>query len=102
MKTLQQQKWQKKQNKIPDAIIIDVRTTEEYEEGHLKNALHIDISDPPAFIKTISQLNKNKSYFLYCRSGNRSLQAAQIMKMEGIEKTYNLENGIENWNKKFI
>jgi len=102
METLQQKKWQEKKDKTPEAIIIDVRTTEEYEAEHLENALNIDISNPPAFMESISQLDKNKPYFLYCRSGNRSWQAAQIMKMEGIEKTYNLENGIENWEGKTI
>ncbi len=74
--------------KESEFIVIDVRTPQEYQESHLKNSRHIDVlaSD---FNSEISKLDKSKSYKLYCRSGNRSSKALEIMKAQGFK---NLEN----------
>lgn len=68
--------------------IIDVRTRGEYNEGHLKGALQSDVMNGE-FRKQINSLDKNKTYYLYCRSGNRSLQAARMMIQNGFENVYN-------------
>jgi len=71
-------------------VVIDVRTQEEYEEGHLvKTDKLLDFSNGE-FQESLSELDKEKTYYLYCRTGNRSGQAARIMKSEGFENVYNV------------
>lgn len=67
-----------------DAVIIDVRTPAEYAEGHLDGAVNIDVSSP-AFADAIAELPADGEYVVYCRSGNRSAQAASIMRDHGFE-----------------
>lgn len=71
-----------------DYTIIDVRTSSEFQESHLKDSLHIDVLENN-FKDKIAKLDRNKSYKLYCRSGNRSGKALEIMKSQGFK---NLEN----------
>lgn len=66
----------------PDTIIIDVRTPAEYAEGHLDGAVNIDVQDAN-FGTILSQLPTDGEYVVYCRSGNRSAQAVEIMKASG-------------------
>lgn len=62
-------------------IVIDVRTPAEYASGHLEGALNIDVQSPD-FAAQVSELDPNATYFIYCRSGNRSGQAiAQMANM---------------------
>ncbi|MFN3315435.1 MAG: rhodanese-like domain-containing protein, partial [Raineya sp.] len=79
-----------------DAIIIDVRTPMEYNEGHIKNSKLIDISNRD-FEEQIEKLDKSKAYYVYCRSGGRSSNASQIMVEKGFTKVYNLQGGIIAW-----
>jgi phage shock protein E len=65
-----------------DTIVIDVRTPAEYSEGHLDGAVNIDVQDPN-FGTILSQLPTDGDYVVYCRSGNRSAQAVEIMKAAG-------------------
>ena len=67
-----------------DAVIIDVRTSAEYAEGHLDGAVNIDVSSS-AFADAIAELPADGEYVVYCRSGNRSAQAASIMRDHGFE-----------------
>lgn len=77
-------------------IIIDVRTPEEYAQGHLANALLMNIYDTD-FEERIKQLDPKKTYYVYCRSGGRSMQAAKLMEKLGFERVYNLAGGIVAW-----
>ncbi len=71
------------------AYLIDVRTLEEYKTGHLKDSKNIDFH--AADFKTqIAKLDKNKTVYLYCRSGNRSGKAADTLKALGFQKYYNI------------
>ncbi|MFP8487549.1 rhodanese-like domain-containing protein [Gracilimonas sp. Q87] len=71
-------------------VVIDVRTQEEYEEGHLvKTDKQLDLTNGE-FEESLNKLDKDKTYYLYCRTGNRSGQAARIMKNEGFKKVYNI------------
>lgn len=79
-----------------DAIILDVRTKEEHNQIRIPNSILIDIYKKD-FIKKIEKLDKSKSYFVYCRSGRRSFNAALQMKSMGFQKVYNLGNGIIEW-----
>ena len=72
--------------------IIDVRTYGEYASGHLKGALNIDV-ESGAFDSGISNLDKNATYALYCRSGRRSTLAAERMAEAGFTKIINFNNG---------
>ncbi|MDZ7658300.1 rhodanese-like domain-containing protein [Fodinibius sp.] len=75
-------------------VIIDVRTNGEYNSGHLKNTdFNFDVSS--GFEEKIKDLDKDKNYFLYCRTGSRSGRATQIMKRNGFENVYNV-GGLQN------
>ncbi len=65
-----------------DTVIIDVRTPAEYAQGHLDGALNIDLQSG-TFETQIDSLPNDGDYIVYCRSGNRSAQAAQIMAAAG-------------------
>lgn len=79
-----------------EAVLIDVRTEEEFEEVRIPNSKLINLMDP-TFQEQISKLDKSKSYYLYCRSGNRSYHAGNAMLQMGFEKVYNLAEGIIGW-----
>lgn len=70
-------------------IVLDVRTLEEYKESHVKDAVNIDVLNPEFKLK-VQKLDKNKSYKLYCRSGNRSGQAEKLMKSMGFKDVENI------------
>jgi len=79
-----------------DFVIIDIRTPEEFNEGHLGNAFNIDFYSE-TFKEDLDKLDKNKTYFIYCRRGNRSGRAMPIMKELGFKEIYNLSVGIKEW-----
>jgi len=79
---------------VGDAVIIDVRTPEEFAAGHLDGALLIDFKNP-SFGDEIAKLDPSASYIIYCRSGNRSAQAATRMREIGIENITDL-GSLEN------
>ena len=70
-------------------VIIDVRTPEEFAEGHVQGALNHDLLGG-GFQAVLPQLDKNATYKLYCRSGNRSGQAMALMQQAGFTKVENL------------
>lgn len=71
-------------------VIIDVRTRNEYQSGHLKKTdYNYDVTSGE-FEQKMKSLDKNKTYYLYCRSGARSGQAAKKMKENGFENVYNV------------
>ena len=80
------------------SIILDVRTSKEYAEGHLAGAQQLDYLNPEAFNAGIKQLDKSRTYYIYCRSGKRSHGACQKMQKQGF-KVYDMEGGILNWTK---
>ena len=98
MKNIVQEEWRKLLAEDKDAVIIDVRTREEFESGYLKNAQLIDIMQPQSFMDAVNKLDKNKNYYMYCRSGNRSGQACQFLDAQGYKNTYNLQGGMLDWN----
>lgn len=70
-----------------DLVIVDVRTPEEFAAGHLAGAELLDIYDP-AFRDGVDGLDRDGAYLLYCRSGNRSGQAAALMQELGFSEVY--------------
>lgn len=97
MTDLSQSEWIEQKEKDVDAVILDVRTDEEVAEGIIEGAIHIDIYGGQAFLDALDELDSSKSYYVYCRSGNRSGQACAIMNSKGFEKTYNLRGGVMEW-----
>ncbi|MBJ2329292.1 rhodanese-like domain-containing protein [Schaalia cardiffensis] len=77
--------------------LIDVRTPEEFADGHLKGATNIDFNGPD-FAEKISELDKDGEYTLYCRSGRRSGLALEAMKAAGFTKVTNA-GGVEQASK---
>lgn len=80
-------------------VILDVRTPNEYEDGHLESSKNIDYKSND-FKKVIEEMDKTKTYILYCRSGVRSVKSYDIMKKLNFADVYNIEGGIKGWMKK--
>ena len=95
---LTQQEWVSQLQEDENAIILDVRTEDEWNDGIIENAINIDIHQGQLFINEIEALDKNKNYYVYCRSGARSAKACEIMNELGIENAFNLTGGILAWN----
>ena len=84
---------------IKDALVFDVRTTEEFNLGHIKGSINIDFYDEKLFIDFFQKINKTKPIYIYCRSGNRSKKSSEILKKIGFVKVYDLLGGYKNWIK---
>lgn len=80
-------------NSTPNSTLLDVRTPSEFLAGHIDKAVNIDFENQ-TFLSEIKKLDINKTYFVYCRSGNRSGQAISLMKANGIKNIYELQGGI--------
>lgn len=76
---------------MDEILLIDVRTPEEYKAGHVENALNINFFDEN-FTDQIKELNTDKTLYLYCRSGKRSMNASKALSDLGY-KVVNLEGG---------
>ena len=79
-----------------EGVLLDVRTPEEFESGHIAGAQNINVNDN-SFVEKINALPKDKAIYVYCRSGKRSLKAAGILSENGFNNIYNLDNGIMGW-----
>ena len=82
----------------PGFVILDVRTPAEYQSGAIAGAVNIDIYSAD-FKSRLNQLNKNKKYLVYCHTGNRSAQAAAIMKDLKFKEVYDLSGGVVRWSQ---
>jgi len=83
----------------PRFIIIDVRTPGEFQRGYIDGAVLIDIL-APTFKDYIKGLDKTRTYLVYCRSGNRSRRAMDVMEKLKFEKVYNMTGGFKDWASK--
>ncbi len=92
----------KKKAKKENVIILDVRTPEEFKEGHIQNAVLMDYKQTDNFMKHVQTLDSTKTYLLYCRSGKRSYNAAIILKEKGFKQVFDLKEGISMWNGPLI
>jgi len=97
MKDITVEEWKSLIATDNNAVILDVRTQDEVDEGALENAYHIDIFLGQGFIDEVKKLDTEKNYYIYCRSGNRSGQACAIMSQLGFENTYNMIGGYMAW-----
>jgi rhodanese-related sulfurtransferase len=77
-------------------VLIDIRTKPEFEAGHIEGALMIDFY-ANKYIDNLKELDRTKTYIIYCRSGNRTGQTLQVMQQLGFENTSDLHHGIKSW-----
>jgi rhodanese-related sulfurtransferase len=80
----------------PDIVIVDVRTAAEVAEGAIKGAINIDVNSS-GFKQKISELDKTKTYLVYCRSGARSARACNSLAGVGFTNVINLQGGYLAW-----
>ena len=97
--TLEVDLFEKTLVQTSNSQLVDVRTYKEYMEGYLPGAILIDIKET-TFDILINQLDKNRPVFVYCRSGKRSLEAANILEKNKFKVVYNLDGGINAWKSK--
>lgn len=83
--------------KDENAIILDCRTLDEFENGFIFGAINYDIFDI-SFRDEILKLDRDRIYLVYCRSGQRSSNAVDFMKANGFKVVYNLIGGVLAWN----
>ena len=81
---------------LNDAVLVDVRTEDEYNSGYIENSLNIDYFSN-AFSVNADKLDKSTPIILYCRSGKRSSMSANKISKLGFKEIYNLEGGILEW-----
>ena len=92
----QAQKLIKERAGKADFVILDVRTPEEFAEGHIDGAVNRDVQSRD-FEKRLRTLDRNKSYLVYCRTGNRSRQAILAMEALGFRAIFHMNEGIVKW-----
>jgi rhodanese-related sulfurtransferase len=92
---LYSREFQQKLAEDPNAILLDVRTPEEFGSERIPGSVNVNVMDS-SFVERILTMDRTKNYFVYCRSGGRSGQACAIMAKHGL-KVYNLAGGITNW-----
>ena len=83
-----------KQELLDNAILVDVRTPEEFGDGHLENAQNINWFDTN-FADSFKAVDKDKTIYLYCKMGGRSAKAQEKLKSLGFENVVNLEGGYD-------
>ena len=86
----------KKLSETKDAVLIDVRTEDEHFQARIPNSVLINMYKP-GYLSHLDNLEKSKTYFIYCHSGGRSAVFCEQMINNGFEKVNNLENGIVSW-----
>ena len=94
---LSQNQWRLELKSDNNSFLLDVRTLEEYDAGHIPNATLIDINEPQVFVEKILALDKSKNYYVYCHSGVRSSKACEIMKHYGFGVVKNLLGVFLDW-----
>ncbi len=90
--------FQKTINSTKDAVVLDVRTPDEFNSGALVNAMNVDFRDK-YFETRVKDMDVNKVYFVYCLSGGRSGNAAEFMRKIGFKNVYEMAGGMLAWNK---
>jgi phage shock protein E len=83
-------------NPPEDLVVLDVRTPEEFAEGHLAGAVLVDFYDAD-FAEQLAVLDTDVPYLVYCRSGNRSGQALGVMEQLGFTSAVDVDGGIVAW-----
>lgn len=93
---LNPESFEKKLNTASTKIVLDVRTQEEFNKGHLENAILVDYYKND-FKEKISKLDKDKPVFVYCAAGGRSGSASKLLTELGFKEVYDLKGGFNAW-----
>ena len=83
----------------PDFVVLDVRTPEEYEKGHIENA-HLLNAKSRDFEDEIGKMDKNRKYFVYCRTGRKSRKAVELMQKSGYKEAHSIIGGMDKWKRR--
>jgi len=97
--TIPAEDFQIKMTEAENAIILDVRTPEELMAGYIEGASNVDFRADD-FQSKLDSLDKNSTYLVYCASGGRSRNAADMMKELGFKTVYDLAGGFKGWSQK--
>ena len=82
---------------LPAGVIIDARTSQEFEKGHLNNSANYNVLAPEEFNRQIATLDKSTPVFVYCQSGKRSTVAADKLRAVGFSQIFELTGGMKEW-----
>ncbi len=80
------------------AVIIDVREDDEWQAQHIDGAIHLPLGQLSSRLKELEQY-KNTTIITQCRSGKRSAQALDLLKVAGFTQVYNMDGGLQAWQK---
>ena len=80
----------------PRFVLLDIRTAAEVDAGHLSGAINLDFYSD-TFEDDLAALSRDQIYLIYCRTGNRTSQAYQMMEELGFEQVYDIGGGISQW-----
>src|ERR1044071_2594269 len=97
-KNVDPETFDKMRKEDKNAVILDVRTKREYDQGHIPGSVQVDFNSPD-FEKEVARLDKNKTYLVHCAAGVRSARACKNMDGLNFSKLYNLEGGMHAWEK---
>lgn len=78
--------------------VLDVRTADEFKEGHVDGAANIDILEP-GFADKLAKLDKSKPLLVHCQAGGRSTRALPTLEKLGFQEVYHLDGGMNDWVK---
>ena len=92
------EEFEKKIKELPQAQLLDVRTPEEFADGHLAGAKNLNIFDDD-FAAKIEKLDKKKPVLVYCHSGGRSGEAYEALKKAGFTTVLDMKGGFSSWKK---
>jgi rhodanese-related sulfurtransferase len=93
--------WQDKLAEDQNAVLLDVRTPDECSEGIQEGAIQLNILEMNTFLEGLESMDKSKNYYVYCRSGKRSVKACETMEVRGFN-TFNLLGGMIEWTGKTV
>ena len=99
---LTKEEWKERLAAANNAVVLDVRTPGEWAEGVQPNARMLDVMNRTKFVEVTATLDKNKTYFVYCRSGARSANACQFLQKMGFDNVYNLLGGMMEWDGEVV
>ena len=80
-----------------DTLFVDVRESEEWQKGHINNAINLPLSHLPYAADRLKREDKSKIVIVYCQKGNRSRTAMAFFQQQGFKKVYHLAGGLDNW-----
>lgn len=82
----------------PNVVLLDIRTPKEFQDGHIQGALLLDYYSSD-YVERLKALDREKTYLIYCRSGNRSGKSLAIFEKLGFRRAYHMDTGVIGWSR---